>query len=204
MSAVDDLIETVSEIRQALDYLAVNELPSSVEAPLKRGIAVLSFQTVEEFLTAMGKEWALALSSSRLQRSQLPDSGMKFAARTLSVMPEYLKNQKSEVYPQILNEVSSSLSSLSGNSFMAHEVAFRWTGSNIKQDDVKEILQLLGSSNPWSELTLIWKKIGSSVPSNSQADALFRDIMGPRHDAAHQRVPDLSMPTMSSQPRPIR
>lgn len=203
MASVDHILAAVEEISDALDHLARGSLPPSVQAHLSRGIAVAAFQASEQFIADRGEEWAAILTGHRLHNSQLPDGGMPYATRIVKVLPRELSKADTSSRASLLQDVSRSLASLSSGTFSAHQTAFSWMGSNVQEDDVEDMLKVLGSEKPWGDLTQVWKKIDKSVASNAHLKAKFNNLAMTRHGAAHSSNPSLPLPTMLTLPADV-
>jgi hypothetical protein len=208
MASTDQLLREIKDLESSIDLISNPPavLPITCQPHLARGIAVQALTSVETFLKARSEEWVAALKAARIPPSHLPGGTSRFENRIVEVLAKNLRDVDASQRGTLLNDVGSSLTSLSGGILTPHVLAFLWTGSNLHESDLEATLALLGVDvqRGWSELTALWGRFDPKKPSNGSLKKVFTELAALRHEAAHASTPVLPLPNLVAIPRNVR
>jgi len=207
MASIDNLLERLQAIERAVDALSEPAFKEvEIQDHLIRGVAVNGLVSVEVFLRDRMEEWVTSLMAARVPPSHLPGGTKQYEDRIVEVLPRALRDCDATQRSNLLQAVGQSLTSLSTGTLVPHVLAFRWSGSNLKAEDIESILALTGvdRNRAWNELTSRWSQIDRNFPGNTSLKAVFKELSDLRHDAAHQGTPNISLPNLTTVSRNAR
>lgn len=194
MSSVDDLLTRLSAVDAMLDYAAASPAgtPAEVADGLVRAACVQGMNVFEQFLRDRSSEWTAQLTNARISPSQLPAGIDRYRSRIVETLPRKFATTAETDRAALMEDVAKCLRSFSDTSFVAHDLFFAWTGSNVQVTDIETMVQLAGIKDPWKDLSTLWSRVDSRYPGVG-ARSLMTDFASWRHEAAHvaSRVPPL-------------
>jgi hypothetical protein len=192
-SARDDLLEGMQGVREAannqvlqtLSPVPANDLANRMAQLLRRGLYVVSFNLMEDFLKRRVKEHLYNLSSvSRLDFNQLPPALQK--AAVIDAMKNGMQvarfNKSNDM--QIVRDVARAVAS-TGNmaNYLVHEYSLLHSGSNVAADDIAYTMGCLHMRDPWKQMQDLLDAVGNV---GSPVRARFEACLLKRNAAAHQ------------------
>ncbi|EKY2100756.1 hypothetical protein QNX20_002512 [Cronobacter sakazakii] len=194
MSAKDKLIERISTVEITLQLpQLINQGAGGVNAPnnksatlLRKGLGIVIFNILEDFLKERTIEMFLSISSSLTSFSNLPNE-MREAA-TLGALKGLVHRATLEkktqgdwmslVQVEALNINSTSLV----NGFTISPFSLMSEGSNVYPDDLIKAMKCLNIEGGWGTLQKISSLCNGGVLDLKQS---FHNISSRRHKAAH-------------------
>ncbi|TVU86654.1 hypothetical protein FQN05_00015 [Corynebacterium aurimucosum] len=206
IEAVDELNAAVSLEESASDLAGLGRMSPSessrrawlqdgVEDVLARGLDVALFQSVEQFYQDRSRSWASAISSLQLPKSN--EVIKKLVKRQFYYLGSGSKRRYSPLDNQsVLNSIHSF--SGDGSRLSLSDLAFEWSGSNLKFSEIKDLLEDFSKKKGPSFnsavnriLSLLVKDLNETNPSiwrnylNDSLEERFTKLAEARHDAAH-------------------
>lgn len=192
MSAKSSFLEAISGAEDAMrsSALSTSALTASnashnlTSRILRRGLYVVSFNLLEDFLKARLRELLCLIDGTTLTFEQLPP-GLKGAA-----VKEVWRNATTQAKFQtdvdevaVLQEAASAVASTAGGAQLRiHEYSFLHSGSNVQTDAIRELFAALHVVDPWRQLTEIAIASGfTALPLKPR----YESILQKRHQAAH-------------------
>ncbi|WP_286308460.1 hypothetical protein [Agromyces mangrovi Wang et al. 2018] len=171
-----------------LDFIA--SPPASVPTPVvdnaARSVAIQGLSAFEQFLRERGVEWSEALTQARIPASRLAGGIVPYSDRIVQTLPRRFRDLDDSSRTSLVEDLAKTLTSFSYGNLVGHELFFAWSGSNIQTADVQGMLDLVGYSKSWSEVTSAWKELDPRFPGNSSAESIVHRLARLRHTAAHQ------------------
>ncbi|GAB2493282.1 hypothetical protein GCM10027030_28150 [Luteococcus sediminum] len=200
MSSIEDLIDRTDVCIVSLEEIASGRLNRSLLDTLQRGVAVSCFQSLERFIEDRGREWSDELDQQRVSAKHFPDDAIPFLKRAVSCLP-YAMSHDSLGSRQIIREVSASLATFDTTVVKSHQLAFAKRSSNYSETDIASILAMLGSKDPWGEMTQFWR--AQDQMRNGSIKALFTAAADARHEAAHESMLGTPLAVLNAMPAQI-
>lgn len=150
---------------------------------LRQGLAVLVFSTIETFIRERTGEVLRSFTNPSLAFADLSPALQK--ATTIGALDgvRFRLNFQpaADKVPWLvanLAPISAATNNLQGLS--TH--SFGYSGSNIDEGDVRDILKAFGVDSPWSQMTSLTSRLGVAT---LDARAEFESIKKRRHSSAH-------------------
>lgn len=150
---------------------------------LRKGLYVVAFNTLENFLKRRTSEHLETLRYSLLTFNQLPlklqNAAVEDAIKSALKQASFDKtNGKS-----ILQEAAAAVASTAAtSSFEVHKYSFLHANSNISVEDISSATGALHIKDPWGEMQIVLSRIGvGGLPLNEQ----FKSALTKRNIAAH-------------------
>lgn len=164
--------------------LPANAQHNQTSRILRRGLFVVTFNMLEDFLKSRMSELLELASATSLRFEDLPP-GLRAAA-----LGGAYKSGKTQATFQrgdadaILQDVAAAVASTAGGvALRLHRYAFLHSGSNIGAQDISEVLSALHVRGPWTQLDEIAALCGvSTLP----LEGLYSSLHQKRNAAAHQ------------------
>lgn len=197
-SARDSFISSLRSIRDALAEEPVLRGPSQqgkgkaadVGAILRRGLAVSTFNVLENFIESRIGELVAQLNGGQLSFSDLPEGTRKRSiSTTLKVAASKLQRQLE--YSEVVNlgiSTGVSLSSLNGVMQLS-PLALTWPGSNLSESEFRNVLKFFHVKDAWRQLREVASQMGFQVVGHDgkEVDLQFQflELARERHSAAH-------------------
>jgi hypothetical protein len=190
--------ERISTIRSAIDNFGLRDLPpmplnnvhnASVRV-VRNGLAVQTFNTLEDFLRARMGEALASISQSSVQFANLPPALQK--ASTIDVISAIQFQLK-------LQEVTNRVAFTQANSrrigttvnppLDLPNLAFFHSSANISHEHFRDGLKAFSVKDPWAQVAGLFSRWGvSAVPG----ETLFHELANRRHKAAHEPTASVS------------
>lgn len=206
IEAVDELNTVISVEESAPDLAGLGRigpsessrrarLQSGVEDVLARGLDVALFQSVEQFYLDRSQTWARAISSLQLPKSN--EVIEKLVQRQFYYLGSGSKRRDAPLdSPSVLESIHSF--SGDGARLSLSDLAFEWSGPNLRFSEIKGLIDVFSKKNgPSFEsgvkriLGLLIKDLNEIDPSiwrnylNESLEERFKKLADARHDAAH-------------------
>lgn len=189
MSARDSFLETLTVLNdclnnEALVDKALTEVAHNACAHmLRQGLAVLVFSAVETFIRERTSEVLRSFTNPSLSFADLSPALQK--ATTLGALDGVRYRLKLQPAANKISWLVANLAPISGalkNVRGLSDYSFGYSGSNIDEGSVGEILKSFGVESPWSQMTSLTSRFGVAI---LDARAEFEAIMQRRHSSAH-------------------
>jgi hypothetical protein len=187
-------MERLTFINSAVQQGMLIDLPASeVEHNgraniLRKGLGIIAFNILEDYLKKRTKEALNDLSHSGVSFENLTDK-MQTASviKAMNVAQNVLQREKrknSQTWLADAHREAKIISSpLGGTNYEISSYAFLHEGSNIQADEVNNVLSAFAVDEGWNAITYTSKKLGYGVPSLKQE---YENIASRRHAAAHE------------------
>lgn len=189
MGARDSLLATLAVLKDCLsDAALVDKAPTDVAhnaraRMLRQGLAVLVFSTVETFIRERTGEVLRSFTNPSLSFADLSPALQK--ATTLGALEGVRFRLKLQPAANKIAWLVANLTPISGattNVRGLSDHSFGYSGSNIDEGDVREILKSFGVESPWSQMTSLTSRFGVAI---LDTEAEFDAIKKRRHSSAH-------------------
>jgi hypothetical protein len=153
---------------------------------LRNGLAVVGFASVEGFVRLRAREALAAVSAGNRAFASLP-KGLRRAATEGALRAALAQSARVEDWEQdgipLLQGVAQDVASTRLSTYDLSHLSLGYGGSNVSQDEVKQLLAAVGVKDAWSKLTVIAARSGAgSLPMQDY----FVEIAKERHRAAHE------------------
>ncbi|MDH3044034.1 MAE_28990/MAE_18760 family HEPN-like nuclease [Gordonia alkanivorans] len=150
---------------------------------LRRGLYVVSFNLLEDFMKKRMSACLDAISLRGVPFADLPDKLQE--AAIVSAFSNGLNRSSFDRLQkkQVLQEVAAAVASTSAYStYQIHKYSLLHSGSNITSDEINKALQALHIERPWETLNAIAASTGiGGIPIVDR----FKSCLQTRHEAAH-------------------
>lgn len=190
--------ERIGTIRSAIHSFGLRDLPAiplhaahnASARVVRNGLAVQTFNTLEDFIKARMAEALVSISRSTVRFSDLPLKLQK--ASTIGVIPaiqfqlRLLDTANRISYTQ---DQSLRIGTTVNPPLNLPEIAFFHSNSNISHDHLRDGLKAFSISDPWIQMGGLFSRFGVSAVSG---EALFKDLANSRHEAAHDPTASVS------------
>ena len=150
---------------------------------LRRGLYVVGFNLLEDFLKARTGELLALASATHLAFADLPP-GLRKAAVSSAYSSGFSQARfHREDADTILQDVAAAVASTAGGSTLhLHRYSFLHAGSNVGAQDVSDVLSALHIRGPWKQLDALAALCGiGGLP----LEDLYSTLLQSRHAAAH-------------------
>lgn len=196
MFARDDFIPRYHAFNASLSSDAIqaqgpHEIIHNQSAQLFRnGLAVVGFNSLEDFIKKRTSEALTSLSSFNIPFSHLPEK-IRNACTTGTISSLKFQTDLRKSHQEKLSFIHDAASKIASTSvdinYQLYEMAFGYDSSNISNTTVKNILSAFNVNDPWSQIDRLTSRlnIGGRNLSNSFSNAAIR-----RHKAAHTATAD--------------
>jgi hypothetical protein len=191
MSAKNELIERLKYIDTAADLPVLIDIgiaPSehnSVANLLRKGLSIVSFNILEDFIKNKAYESLDNISSSGISFSNLPNELQEYsisgALASLNFQSQILKKDNQD-YKLTIQQETQKISSTFGSPFSLSKYSLLSSSSNVVAREVNDFLKAFGIPNGWHQLKNISDSIGGGIPDLAQA---FNLAAQRRHSSAH-------------------
>lgn len=194
MSSKSELMERLTFINSALQQGMLIDLPAAeIEHNgraniLRKGLGIIAFNILEDYLKKRTKEALDDLSQSGISFENLTDK-MQTASviKAMSVAQGIINREKkknSQTWLRDAHREAQIISSpIGGANYEISSYAFLHESSNIQADDVNGVLSAFAIKSGWDAITYTSQKLGHGVPSLKQE---YENIASRRHSAAHE------------------
>jgi len=171
---------------EVVDFASTDtKTPPSVKDHALRAVAIQGLSAFEKFVRDRGTEWASHLTSARIPASNLVGGTVAYSDQIVKTLPRRFRDLEDVDRGRLVEELAQTLSSFSAGSVVGHNLFFSWSGSNVQTADISDMLQLVGLSRAWQELTAAWKVLDPRFPGNASAESTMKSFAKLRHTLAH-------------------
>lgn len=192
MSAKDELLSRLEYLSAAnnlpvlVDTGIVQNTHNGVANLLRKGLGIVVFNILEDFIKKRSSEALSRLSASRIEFSKLPDTLQD--ASVLDALSSLLFRAKIEKkdggdWRGIIQSESLKIHSTGKPVFELSEFSLASSGSNVTTGEVTQILSAFGVSGGWATLKTVSDTIGGGLPDLGQA---YKNAASRRHSSAHE------------------
>lgn len=191
MSAKVDLIErlkfldTAAALPALIDIGVAPSEHNSVANLLRKGLSIVAFNILEDFIKNKAYESLNALSASGIAYNNLPDELQEYAITealsSLKFQSGILKKDSLD-YKLLIQQETKKIASTASMPFSLSKYSLLSSGSNVLTREVNDFLRAFGIANGWSQLKIISDSIGGGIPDLAQAYNLASQR---RHSSAH-------------------
>lgn len=192
--ARESFLTSMEGVRASLDEVALSTmalLPENAQHNqtsriLRRGLFVVTFNVLEDFLKSRTGELLGLASATNLRFEELPPglrSGAISGAYHSGTTQARFQRDDSDA---ILQDVAAAVASTTGGvALKLHKYAFLHGGSNVGAQDISEVLAALHIKGPWTQLDTVVALCGiSSLPLEGLYSSLHQKRNAAAHDAA--------------------
>ena len=187
-SARSQFLTGLEALRQSLDSPLVRA-SDDVGAFLRRGLAIVSYNLPESFMSARLEELAAHINSGLTHFADLPDRLQR--AATLDVLKfANSRMQRSRWDPAsafpFMTEIGESLVASSGPVRLS-SLTWQWQGSNMSADDLQRAMRLFHVESPWQTIEDFSNRTGSPMPDPKKTvEGLHRERNASAHNSGYQ------------------
>lgn len=186
MAAVDRLLERLQVLDEVVDFAgASGRTPQPVKDHALRAVAIQGLSAFERFVLDRGTEWASHLTNARIPASHLVGGTVAYSDRIVQTLPRRFRDLDDVDRGRLVQQLAQTFASFSTGSVVGHNLFFSWSGSNVQTADIGNMLQLVGLSRGWQELTAAWKVLDPRFPGNASAESTMQSFAKLRHALAH-------------------
>jgi hypothetical protein len=192
MPAKDDLLERLQYLNAATllpQVIDVGIIPSEhngVANLLRKGLGIVAFNILEDFIKGKTIESLNILSQSLLSFNNLSDSlqenAIIGALKALVFRAEMQKKDGTDSWKTLIQTEALKIHSTATPTYELSKFSLASSGSNVTNNDVKEILRAFGITGGWQKMKSVSDSIGGGIPDLSQA---YNNASNRRHSAAH-------------------
>jgi hypothetical protein len=150
---------------------------------LRQGLAVLVFSTIETFVRERTGEVLRSFTNPALTFADLSPALQR--ATTLGALDGVRFRLRLQPAADKITWLVQNLAPISGattNVRGLSDHSFGYSGSNIDESDVHEILKSFGIDSPWNQVTSLTSRFGVAI---LDAKGEFEEIKKRRHSSAH-------------------
>jgi hypothetical protein len=152
---------------------------------LRKGLGIVSFNILEDFIKNRSVESLAALSGSRIQFSNLTESLRE--AATLGAVNALnfrakIERKEGKDFFSLIQDEALNIHSTRNPTFKLSKFSLVSTGSNVGAEEVKELLSAFGIKGGWGKLKEVSDAIGGGLPDLSQT---YKNAAERRHSSAH-------------------
>jgi RiboL-PSP-HEPN len=193
MSAKSELLARLQYVNSALNLptlidngIVPNE-HNGVANLLRKGLAIVAFNILEDFIKNKSIESLNFLSTSRIQFANLTESlkvsSITGALNSLNYHSGILKKDGISDWKTIVQDEALKIHSTKNNVFELSKYTLVYSGSNVSHDEVNEFIKAFGIPGGWTLLKSISDKIGGGLPDLAQA---YKNAANRRNSSAHE------------------
>lgn len=202
MRARDVLVADVQAMQEAiksgelqtLALLPINELHNRRAQVLRRGLYVVGFNAIEQFLKARSVEHLTASSATSLSFDELPPGMQKAAVH--ETLESALKQARFDPdnSRQILQEAAAAVASTTDrNNFTIHRFSTFHSNSNISDVSIGMAISALHVENPWNQMQRVLEALNmGGLPLIEQYKEALRKRNASAHSQSSITVTDLT------------
>jgi hypothetical protein len=193
MSAKSDLMVRLKYLSQAtnlpslIDNGLTDEDHNGVANLLRKGLGIVAFNILEDYIKQKAIESLDMLSNSGIQFSDLTDELQKSsifeALNSLNFRSDIIKRNGS--LPESISLIQTEafkIHSTSLHPFQLSSLSLVSTGSNVNDGEISTMIRAFGIAGGWDALRQISNGIGGGIPDLAQA---YKNAASRRHRAAH-------------------
>jgi len=191
MSAKSELIERLQYLDSAaalpelIDVGIAASEHNNVANLLRKGLSIVAFNILEDFIKNKCKEALNSLSSSGIPFANVPtflqESAIVTALTSLNFKHKILKKENLD-YKLVIQEETRKISTSALPIYELSEFSLLSSGSNVLSFEINEFLKAFGISGGWTQLKQISDMVGGGIPDLAQA---FNLASQRRHSSAH-------------------
>ncbi len=199
--ARDQFLRSYQAIAEAMAEAAVRN-GNHVGDMLRRGLAISTFNILENFVEQRIGELALRVNGGQLSFSDLPDKlAQRAVGNVLNVAAKRAYRLDKTALLALGKDVGGSLSSVAGP-LLVSPMTWLWTGSNMSHADLDDALRALHVSDVYGSLRQITGRCGYPTKDAKQKPIELRDalkgVAEERHNSAHNSGHKVSVMVLNS------
>ncbi|HBN8310281.1 TPA: hypothetical protein SLV24_001435 [Pseudomonas aeruginosa] len=192
MTAKDELLGRIEHLSAAqnlpvlIDRGIVQDTHNGVANLLRKGLGIVVFNILEDFIKKRSSEALSRISASRISFSKLPlklqDAAILDAVSSLAFRAKLEKKDGGD-WRKLIQTESLKIHSTGKAVFELSDFSLASSGSNVSADEVIQILSAFGISGGWTTLKKVSDAIGGGLPDLSQT---YKNAASRRHSCAHE------------------
>lgn len=193
MTAKDELLSRLEYLSSAkdlpviIDKGIVQDTHNGVANLLRKGLAIVVFNILEDFIKKRTTEALKRISSSGIGFEKLPvklqDASILDALSSLAFRAKLEKKDETSTWRALVQSEALKIHSTGNNVFELSNFSLASSGSNISPDEINTILGAFGISGGWGTLKKISDSIGGGLPDLKQS---YKNAASRRHSCAHE------------------
>jgi len=191
MTAKQDLFDrlkylgSASELPILIDQGVAKNEHNGVANLLRKGLGIVSFNIMEDYIKQRTAEALKDLSSSRVSFSMLPDflqeASTLSALNSLAFKVKILKKEGGD-WKALIQDEALNIHSTKNPVFNISKYALASSGSNVTASELTDILRAFGIEGGWETLKAVADSIGGGLPDPRQT---YLNASERRHNCAH-------------------
>lgn len=192
MLAKDELLKRIEYLGSAasLDALVDDGIAKSVHNGvanlLRKGLAIVAFNILEDYIKRRSSEALDYLSNSGIGFSKLTPSMQEAAIygslTSLVFRAKIEKKSDGDSWRSFVQEEALKIHSTGSHPFRISALSLASSGSNVSSSDVSDIMSAFGIKGGWTVITSVANAIGAGLPDASQT---YKNAFERRHSSAH-------------------
>lgn len=193
MTAKDELLSRLEYLSAAKDLPEVidrgiaRDTHNGVANLLRKGLAIVVFNILEDYIKKRTTEALKRISSSGIGFDKLPsklqDASILDALTSLAFKAKLDKKDNANNWRALIQAEALKIHSTGNNVFELSEFSLAPSSSNINPDDIGTILSAFGINGGWNTLKRISDNIGGGLPDLGQS---YKNAASRRHSCAHE------------------
>ncbi|WIE52601.1 HEPN domain-containing protein [Pseudomonas sp. GM17] len=193
MTAKDELLSRLEYLSAAKDLPEIidkgiaRDTHNGVANLLRKGLAIVVFNILEDYIKKRTTEALKRISSSGIGFDKLPpklqDASILDALTSLAFKAKLDKKDNNNNWRGLIQSEALKIHSTGNNVFELSEFSLASSSSNISPDDITNILNAFGITGGWNTLKKISDSIGGGLPDLSQS---YKNAASRRHSCAHE------------------
>lgn len=164
--------------------IGINE-HNGVAGLLRRGVGIVAFNILEDFIKTRTSEALEDLSNSGIEFSKLPEflqeASIKNVLNAL-VFKSSIVKKNGEDWKSLIQDETLKIYSTKNTIFTISNYSLVSSGSNITNAEVSDVIKAFGINGGWNKMGSVASNIGSGIPDLGQ---IFNNASARRHSAAH-------------------
>lgn len=191
MGAKDELLNRLEFLSAAkdldvvIDKGIVTDVHNGVANLLRKGLAIVAFNILEDFIKKRSGESLEMLSNCGISFSNLT-AAMQEAAiyDSLNALVFRAKIEKKDGgdWRALIQDETLKIHSTKGQPFQISPLSFAYAGSNVASREITDILAAFGIKSGWNMVKKVCDAIGGGLPDPSQT---YKNAFDRRHSSAH-------------------
>lgn len=192
MTAKDELfgrleyLSAAKDLPELIDVGIVQDTHNGVANLLRKGLGIVAFNILEDFIKKRTNEALNRVSASRIEFSKLPtklqDAAILDALTSLAFRAKLEKKDGGD-WRSLVQTESLKIHSTGRPAFELSDLSLASSSSNVSTDEVSGILTAFGLSGGWTTLKKVSDAIGGGLPDLNQA---YKNAASRRHSCAHE------------------
>lgn len=178
-------LDTAAALPVLIDVGVASSEHNSVANLLRKGLSIVSFNILEDFIKNKAYESLDNIASSGMSFLNLPNELQEYsvsgALASLQFQSIILKRANQD-YKLTIQQEAQKIASTIGSPFSLSKYSLLSSGSNVVAKEINEFLKAFGISNGWVQLKTVSDSIGGGIPDLAQA---FNLASQRRHSSAH-------------------